>query len=301
MRKTRLTWINGKITESGDAKISILSHSLHYGSGIFEGIRFYAAERGPAIFRLREHIDRLFRGAEKIGMAPEYSKQDAIAAIKKLVMSSGLGSGYIRPIFFYGEGPMQVIPKNVPSSLAISVWPLDSYLKSGSVRVAVSGYTRPDCNATDTNVKLSGNYSSSVLAGLEAVRNGFHEALMLDSRGFIAEGTAQNIFFAGGENENIICTPKPGSILPGITRDSVITIAKDLKFKVLEQGLRIRGIGKFSESFFSGTATGIAPISRIGDVTFRGSRGHITKKLKSEFIDAVHGRIGKYGRWLTYV
>jgi len=295
---TGLIWMNRNIVSLKDAGIHPLTHSLHYGSSVFEGIKFYDTKKGSAVFRLKDHIERLFKAASVMGMEPPYTKSETISAIQKLIRAAKLKSGYIRPLLYYGVGAMQVIPKKPPVNMLIAVWPLDSYLDAKIVKVTISNYAKINPNATEVGVKLSGNYVNSILAGLEARKKGFHEALLLDTNGFIAEGSAENIFFVSGSE---IITPKQGSILPGITRDSLIKIARDIDYDAKETDIKVGELKNFSESFFCGTATEIVPISQIDNIKYGKNAGSVTTKLKSEFMKIVNGENKKYEKWLTYI
>lgn len=295
---SNFVWVNGKIINGENANVPLLAHSLHYGSGVFEGVRFYKTCRGISIFRLGDHLSRFFDGIKAVGAGINYSKQEMSNAAIELIKSNNLREGYIRLLFYYGEGAMQVVPKDASLNFAIAAWPLKSYLDADIVKASISRYRRISGDATKVDAKLSGNYINSLLAGLEARKKGFHEALLLDSKGCIAEGPAENIFFA---RDNLLFTPKPGSILPGITRDSLIRIAGDMEYKVKEADIRPNELKNFTEAFFCGTATEIAPISRIDDILFGGKIGKVTQKLKLKFLDVAHGRSVKYRDWLTYV
>lgn len=299
MKDSNFVWVNGQILKYQKAKIPLLTHSLHYGSGVFEGVRFYKTKNGIAVFRLAEHIRRLLSGVKAVGAESPYSKSQIIDAVINLIKSNKLNNGYVRLLFYYGEGAMQVIPHDIGVNLAIAVWPLKSYLDSDIVKVMISKYKRISNSATKVDAKLSGNYINSLLAGLEAREKGFHEALLLDSNGNIAEGSAENIFFI---RENKLFTPKLGSILPGITRDSLIKIANDIGYNVNEVDIKPNKLKNFSECFLCGTATEIVGISQIEGYAKYGNRiGKVTQKLKSEFLDIVHGNNKKYNKWLTYI
>ena len=290
--------MNGELLGLDEAKVPLLTHSLHYGSAVFEGIRFYRAEKGTALFRLDEHIDRLLKGASIAGMSIPYSKSELAGAIKELVVANGLKEGYVRPLAYYGQGAMQVIPHRLETNVAIAAWPLKSYLSAGLARISISRYRRISRSSTDMSVKLSGNYVNSLLAGLEARKKGFHEALLLDERGHVAEGSAENIFFA---KEGELFTPKTGNILPGITRDSIIRISTNISIKVNEADITPEELGDFEESFLCGTATEINPVIQIDGIKFGSSIGRLTKKLMQEFSNAVHGKNKKYSKWLAYI
>lgn len=296
--KSGFAWMNGRFIGLNEANVPLLTHSLHYGSAVFEGIRFYSAEKGTALLRLDEHLQRLLKGASIAGINVPYSKSQLAGAIKRLIRMNCLKEGYIRLLAYYGQGAMQVIPHRLESNVAAAAWPLKSYLDAELARISISKYRRISRSSTEMSVKLSGNYTNSLLAGLEARKKGFHEALLLDENGNVAEGSAENIFFArGGE----LFTPKPENILPGITRDSIIRISRDIGIRVNEADIKPHEFGTFEESFFCGTAAEISPVVQIDDIKFGNSAGRLTKRLKQEFTGAVRGKNKKYSKWLDYI
>lgn len=296
--KTKLVWLNGKFIPFKKAQVPLLTHSLHYGSAVFEGIRCYDTRKGPAIFRLKDHIDRLFHSAAVLGMKITFTKKEIIKAIKETVKKNNLKECYIRPIVYYGE-KMGLFPLGAPLHFAIAAWPWGKYLNKESVAVKVSSFIRLHPHSSIMTAKISGHYFNSILASLEAKKAGFDEALLLDSSGNIAEGPGENIFFI--RNKSVI-TPQKRTILPGITRDSIITIAKDLGYRITEKNIKPTELKNFSEVFFTGTAVEINAIGRINNIEFNsGEEGKITKKIKNIYLKIVHGEIKKYEKWLDYI
>ncbi len=300
MEKVDLIWMNGEFIPWNEAKIHVLAHSLHYGSGVFEGIRFYETYNGgTAVFRLKEHIDRLFFSAEAFEMDIPYSKQEINDVILETVRKNDVKSGYIRPIIFYGYGKMGLNPKGADLNVCIAVWPWGSYLGEEMVKVKTSSIIRIHPESSETKAKITGHYANSIQANQEAVNAGFNEALLLDFEGNVAEGPGENIFIV---KDGKLITPEEGNILVGITRDSIFKIAKDNNIEVLEKTLTLDELKESDEAFFTGTAAEVTPIKQadeniIGD----GNIGPITNKLKTLFEDAIHGKIQKYSEWLTYV
>lgn len=281
-----------------NAKVHILTHSLHYGSSVFEGIHSYKTEQGIAIFRLDDHIDRFFLSANAISMKLKFSKQQLKSAIKKLVKVNKVSDAYIRPLAYYGYGNVGVFPKDVPTNVALLTVPWEHYF-SKPLRIKISKYVRHSEKETVYGTKLSGNYANSILAMYEAREKGFDEALMLDDDNFIAEGPAENIFAV---KNKILTTPNSRSALPGITRKSIMQLAKDMGFKAYERKVSLREAKNADELFFCGTATEVAPIisvdsKRIGN----GKAGAITLKIRDKFNDIVRGKDKKYRKWLTYI
>jgi branched-chain amino acid aminotransferase len=289
--------LDGAFVESKTARVPLLTHSLHYGSAVFEGERFYATSNGPAIFRLEDHTKRLFHSAKVMGMDIPFSRTQIIKATKELIIKNKLADGYIRPIIFYGE-KMGLAPKGCPVRVAIAAWPWGAYLGESPVRTSIVKIRRHDSRTVDPTAKVSGYYANSILATLEAKRAGADEAILLDTNGCVAEGPGENIFIV---KNNVLLTPALGSILPGITRDSIIKIAHDKKIKVLEKKLLPKELHNADEVFFTGTA---AEITAIGFVDSKkignGAVGPITKMLKESYMSIVHGTTTKYHKWLTF-
>ncbi|HEX55366.1 MAG: branched chain amino acid aminotransferase [Candidatus Altiarchaeales archaeon] len=300
--RVKKIWLNGKIIDWDDAKIHLLTHALHYGSGVFEGIRCYNTKQGPAIFRLREHIDRLFDSARLYRMEIPYSRNELCDAIKTLIKENGLNECYIRPIVFRGYGEMGLNPLNAPIDVGIAVWPWGTYLgeeglKKG-IKAKISSFQRISPNVLPSCAKATGQYINSILAKLEALDSGYDEAIMLDFRGFVSEGPGENLFIV--KNSTLFTPPEYASILPGITRNSVIRIASDFGIEVVETDI-VRGmLYNADECFFTGTAAEITPIRQIDGIEI-GDPGPITKKIQKKFFDIVQGKDSRYREWLEFV
>ena len=288
--------MDGKIVPWADAKIHVLTHALHYGSAVFEGIRFYETIDGPAIFRLKEHTARLFFSADTISMRIPFSEVEISSAIIETVKVNEIDTGYIRPLAYFGYGKMGLRPTGAPVNLSIAVWPWDSYLGANPVKVKTSPYMRIHPKSTFMDAKISGNYVNSTFAGVDAVSSGYQEALLLDFEGNVAEGTGENIFIVKNE---ILYTPPAGKILTGITRESLMTIAKDLGYSVQEKQLKVEEIYDADEAFFTGTAAEVTPIASLDDHPMKYPTGPITKKLSDTYLSIVKGKNEKYKSWLT--
>ena len=298
MIKTKYIWLNGKFIRWEEAKIHILSHALHYGSGVFEGIRCYKTRNGPAVFRLKEHIERLFNSAKFLRMKIPFKKEEIKKAIIRLIKLNRIEECYIRPIVFYGYGKMGLNPKGANIDCGIILWGWGKYLKD-EVKVKISKFIRLHPRSVISTAKICGYYVNSIFATFDAEESKFDESILLDYRGFVAEGPGENIFII---KKGIVYTPKLGSVLPGITRDSIIKIAKDLKIKVIEKDISVRELKNCDEAFFTGTAAEITPIVKIDEkIVGNGHIGEITKILKNKFYQIVRGEDKKYKNWLTYV
>ncbi|MBI5389240.1 branched-chain amino acid transaminase [Candidatus Woesearchaeota archaeon] len=296
---TEWIWMDGKFVKWADAKIHILTHTLHYGTGVFEGIRFYKTSKGPAVFRLKEHIARLFYSASAVQMSMPFTEKQISDAVCELLRKNKVTCGYIRPIAYFGYGVMGLNPKDSVVNCSIICWPWGAYLSSEPLRVRLSPYMRMHPKTTVPDAKICGNYVNSTFASVEAKNKGYHEALLLDHKGNIAEGPGENIFLVKG---NKLYTPTKGNILPGITRDSIITIAKDEGMDVVEKTLTIKDLEHADEAFFTGTAAEVVGIGTFEDKPIgNGSFGPITTKLRTIYLDAVNGRIKKYEPWLTHI
>lgn len=300
MEKVEYIWLNGKLVSWDKAKIHVLSHTLHYGSGVFEGIRFYETDDGQtAIFRLEDHIRRLFNSAATLEMTPQYTKKEIIHAIIETVKENKIKNGYIRPLIFYGYGKMGLKPDGAKLSVCIAVWPWNSYLGEKLIDVKTSKYIRIHPDSTDTNAKICGHYSNSLLAHLDAKNEGYDEALLLDYNNNVAEGPVENIFAV---RNNILITPTADNILSGITRDSIIEVAKDINLKVEERNIDLNELKKSDELFFTGTASEITGIKKIDNVIIGDEcEGPITNRLKNIYSEIVRGNNDLYLSWLTYV
>lgn len=300
MISAKKIWFNGKLVNSNKAKIHVLTHALHYGTAVFEGIRCYKTEKGPAIFRLNEHIDRLFYSASCFGMKINFKKTDLKTAVKDLVLSSGLNDCYIRPIIFYASGHLSLLPDADKIGVAIACWPWIFRIgASGGVRIRTSRFIRPHPASVPIDAKVSGYYSNSVIASQEAKNAGFDEALLLDYRGYIAEGPGENIFLV--KNSTLV-TPAEGTILAGITRESILRLAKDKGLRVIERDIRPLEVKEADEAFFVGTAVEIWPILEIDKTKIgNGKVGNITSDLMKNYQLTVRGLNKKYLSWLTFV
>ncbi|MEK6823113.1 MAG: branched-chain amino acid transaminase, partial [Nanoarchaeota archaeon] len=257
MQATDVIWMDGAFVAWDDAKVHVISHALHYASGVFEGIRFYETPEGPAIFRLQEHIDRLFVSAKKIGMQIPFTREQLVRATVELIAKNKVGSGYIRPIAFFGYGGMGLTPKGAAINVAIACWPWPAFLGDKPIKVKTSSFIRIHPKSTHADAKITGHYINSLLAAQEAHAEGYDEALLLDWEGFVAEGPGENVFAV---KDGVLYTPPLGAILPGITRDSVITIARDLGIEVRQMTLTPQDLRNAEELFFTGTAVEVAPI-----------------------------------------
>lgn len=299
MQKTETIWQNGKFVPWDDAKIHVMTHTLHYGGGAFEGIRFYKTAEGPAIFRLKEHVERLFYSAKTLNIELPYSKEDVITAIKEVVRNSNLEAGYIRPIAFYGYGKMGVNPIGNPIEFVIACWPWGAYLPHESIDIKISSYIRIHPDSTVVDAKLCGHYINGILASLELQGTHYHEALFLDSKGNITEGVGENFFMV---KDGVIYTPKLGGILAGITRDTIIKLAGSLGYKVVEIDISLNDAYQADEAFFTGTAAEITAIRSINDKLLGdGGAGKVTSIIKQAFLDLVHGKNPAYMDYLTRI
>jgi branched-chain amino acid aminotransferase len=298
MQTTETIWLNGKLIPWHEAKIHILTHTLHYGGGAFEGIRVYPAVQGPAIFRLEEHVERFFYSCVTLKMPITYSQNEMIEAIKNVVRVNQLTHGYIRPIAFYGYGNMKLDPINSPVEVAIACWPWGAYLPHESIDIKTSNYIRIHPDSTVSDAKLCGHYVNSILATLDLQGTHYHEALFLDANGNIAEGTGENFFMI---KNKVIYTPKLGGILAGITRHTVIQLAQGLGLSVVETDLKPEDAYAADECFFTGTAAEVTPIRSIDDKVISEGVGEITAQIKEAYLAVVHGRNADFVKYLTVV
>lgn len=298
IKETKFIWMDGKFVKWEDAKVHVLTHALHYGSAVFEGIHSYKTDDGTAIFRLDEHIERLFYSANALSMKLKFAKQQLKNTIKKLIKINKLDDAYVRPLAYYGYGNIGVYPKDISVNIAIITISWEHYY-SKDLRIMTSKYPRHSEKSTIFGAKISGNYANSILAMHEARKKGFDEALMLDDKGFVAEGPAENIFIV--KNGNLI-TPNSKSALHGITRNSILKISSDLGIKAYEKEVTLSDVRNADELFFSGTATEIAPIISIDGKNIGDKKtGEITLKIRNRFYDIVRGKDRKYRKWLNYV
>lgn len=297
-------WFDGKFVEWADAKCHVLSHVIHYGSAVFEGLRCYETKRGPAVFRLRDHVKRLYDSAKIYRMEIPYTQADFERAIIETVSINRLNACYIRPIVFRGLGAMGVNPKGCPIHCVVAAWSWGKYLGDEAmekgVSVRISSWQRPAPNTFPTLAKAAGNYLNSQLIKVEAVNDGFDEGIALDHYGFVSEGSGENIFLV--RNGAIYTPPSSSSILPGITRHCVITLARDLGIRIRQQVIPREALYIADEVFFSGTAAEITPVTRIDNIAIGdGRRGPITERVQSSFFAIIAGaEEDKYG-WFTPV
>ncbi|RIK07765.1 MAG: branched chain amino acid aminotransferase [Acidobacteria bacterium] len=302
MEKVDYIWMDGDLVPWDDANVHLLTHSLHYGLGVFEGIRCYATKQGPAVFRLTDHMRRLHRSAKIHLMQMNYSVDELVEATKNVVRANSVDACYIRPLVWLGYGEMGLNPLNCEVRTAVAVWPWGTYLgedgiKRG-VRVRVSSYRRLDPNVIPPAAKATGQYINSILAKVEALKSGYDEAIMLNTAGFVTDGSGENIFVV---RDGVITTPPTSSgALEGITRDSVMQIARDLGYEVKVDNLVRADLYLADEAFFSGTAAEVVPIREIDDRVI-GEPGPITKKVQESFFSAVHGELERYSHWLEHV
>jgi len=296
-------WLDGEMVPWREAKTHVLTHTLHYGMGVFEGVRAYHAEQGTAIFRLKEHTDRLFRSAKILNMPMPYDKDEINAATLAAVRDNNLDSAYIRPMCFYGSEGMGLRADNLKTHVMIAAWEWGSYLgddnmKNG-IKVRTSSYTRHHVNIAMCKAKANGNYMNSMMALQEAMACGCDEALLLDVDGFVAEGSGENFFLV---RNGIIYTPELTSALEGITRETVMQIAAECGYEVREKRITRDEVYVADEAFFTGTAAEVTPIRELdGRAIGNGGRGPVTEKLQSLYFDYVHGRKDEHQDWLSVV
>lgn len=303
MEPAKVIWMDGKLVPWDDAKVHILTHSLHYGSGVFEGIRCYMTSRGPAIFRLTDHLKRLHESAHILMMDIPYSIEQLTTAVKDTVRENDLGECYIRPLVHRGYGHMGINPLNSPVVVSISVWKWGAYLGEEGVtkgiRAKISSYHRNHINCVPVKAKATGNYLNGILAKMEALKDGYHEAIMLDTEGNISEGTGENLFVV---YHGRVKTVDERSILLGITRDSVMTLCGDTGKPVHETTLTRGQLYSAEEAFFTGTAAEITPIREVDHRKIgTGSPGPITKEVQERYAAVVRGQDPKYHHWCEWV
>jgi len=303
LNKTEKIWMDGRLVNWDDANVHVLTHTLHYGLGVFEGIRCYKTETGPAIFRLREHVKRLFESAKIFMMVIPFTQEEVFKAVIDTVKATGLDACYIRPLAYIGYGAMGLYPKGNPINLSIAAWPWGSYLGEDGlekgIRVKTSSFIRNHVNSNMSRGKVCGYYVNSQLAKREAITMGYDEALLLDTEGYVSEGAGENVFVV---RNGVLKTTPLTSILEGITRDSVMRIAGDEKIPLREDRFTRDEIYVSDEAFFAGTAAELTPIRELDDrAVGTGRPGEITKRIQTVFFDAVYGRSRKYEDWLTFI
>jgi len=297
-------WMDGDFVAWDDAKVHVLTHALHYGTGVFEGVRAYETPKGTAIFRHADHVDRLFKSAEMYFMEVPFSKAEIAAATRDLISRNGLRSCYVRPVVYRGAGPMGLYPLNCPVEVFIAAWEWGAYLgddgKAKGVRAKVSSWRRLPSSAVIPAAKATGQYVNSVLAKIEADKAGYEEGILLDDRGMVCEGTGENLFIV---KDGRIATPGwSADILGGITRSSAIQIAEDLGYAVEIRDVARGELYMADEIFMTGTAAELTPIREIDDHPVGSGRpGEITLQVQQEFEDALHGRSARYAEWLDVV
>jgi len=304
VKQADLIWMNGELVAWEDAKVHVLTHGLHYGTGVFEGIRCYDTEIGPAVFRHREHMQRLTRSAELYYMPLPYDVEAMRAATLELIGRNGLRSCYIRPLAYRGYGQMGLNPLEAPVDVTIAVWEWGAYLgeegKSKGIRAKVSSWRRISPASLIPSAKASGQYLNSVLAKIESVKAGYEEAILLDDHDHVCEGSGENIFVVW--EGRIITPPAAASILDGITRKSAMQIARDLGVEVIERDIARAELYLADEVFMTGTAAELVPVREIDDHTVgTGTPGEVTRAVQTAFEDALHGRSERYREWLDPV
>jgi branched-chain amino acid aminotransferase len=296
-------WYDGKMVNWRDATTHVLTHTLHYGMGVFEGVRAYKTDKGTAIFRLKEHTDRLFRSAHILQMKMPYSKEEMMEAQKAAVRENNLESAYMRPMAFYGAEAMGISAKTLSTHVIVAAWKWGAYMGQDAldngIRVKTSSFSRHHVNITMCKAKANGNYMNSILAHQEAALDGYDEALLLDVDGFVAEGSGENIFII---RNGKLFTPDLTSALEGITRDTILQLAAEIGLSVIEKRITRDEVYSADEAFFTGTAAEVTPIRELDRRSIgTGTAGPITKQLQKMYFDAVTGKSAKHADWLTLV
>ena len=297
-------WHNGTFVPWEDMKIHVMSHVIHYGSGVFEGIRCYKTERGPAVFRLDEHIDRMFASCKIYRMQIPYTREEIRQAILDTVRENKLESCYVRPLVYRGYGELGVSPRKCPVDVIIGAWEWGKYLGPEAlekgVNVCVSSWNRAAPNTYPALAKATGNYLNSQLVKLEALENGYDEGIVLDVEGFVSEGSGENVFMV--KDDGIVTPPSSCSILPGITRHSVIVLARELGYEVVKRRIPREALYIADEVFLTGTAAEVTPVATVDRIPVGdGKRGEITKKVQDALFDILEGRVPDRHNWLTLV
>jgi branched-chain amino acid aminotransferase len=302
IQKVDKIWMDGTLVDWDDAKIHVLTHTLHYGSGVFEGVRAYATADGPAVFRLTDHIRRLFDSASMLMIEVPFSIEQIVEAVKETVRVNNVDECYIRPLIYLGYGEMGLNPLPCPVNVSVAVWPWGTYLGEEGirhgVRMKVSSWRRQDPNIIPPAAKVTGLYVNSSLAKVEALKCGYDEAILLNPQGYVSECTGENIFVVKGGR--IITPPLAAGALDGITRDSVWTIARDLGYEVVEENLLRSDLYIADEAFLTGTAAEVVPIRSVDDRMI-GEPGEMTRKIQETYFAAIRGEVEAYKGWLEYV
>ena len=297
-------WMNGELVPWHEAKVHVLSHALHYGSGVFEGIRAYETSRGPAVWHLEAHLDRMYDSASIYFMEIPYTRDQLVQATKDVIRANDLPACYIRPIAFRGYGEIGVNPLANPVDVSIAAWPWGAYLGEDAleqgVRVKVSSWKRHDQNSLPSSAKATGGYLVSILAKIDSLKSGYDEAVLLNHEGHVGEGSGENIFVV--KDGDLFTPPTGDGCLAGVTRNSVMTMARDLGYTMTERSLVRTDLYLADEVFFTGTAAEITPIREVDDrAVGEGRRGPVTKSLQDAFFAATKGDDPRYADWLTYV
>ena len=302
LQKVDRIWMDGELVPWDEARIHVLTHSLHYGSGVFEGIRAYATSRGPAVFRLTDHIHRLFNSAKIYLIDIPWTPEQLVEAVKETIRVNGLDACYIRPIVFLGYGEMGLNPLSCPVNVSIAVWPWGTYLGDEGlrrgVRTKISSWQRHDPNAVPVAAKGTGMYTNSSMAKVEALKAGYDEAILLSPQGYVSECTGENLFVV--KNGRILTPPVAAGALEGITQDSVATIARDLGYEIAETNLLRTDLYLAEEAFLTGTAAEVVPIRSVDDREI-GEPGPITRRIQEVFFAAVKGEVDRYKDWNEHV
>lgn len=296
-------WYDGKLVDWRSATTHVLTHTLHYGMGVFEGVRAYKTDKGTAIFRLQEHTDRLFNSARILGMKMPFTKEQIMEAQRAAVRENKLESAYIRPMAFYGAEAMGIAAKTLSTHVICAAWSWGAYMGDEAltkgIRVKTSSFARHHVNITMCKAKANGNYMNSILAHQEAAQDGYDEALLLDVDGFVAEGSGENVFIV---RKGKLYTPDLTSALEGITRDTIVQLAKEIGLEVIEKRITRDEVYVADEAFFTGTAAEVTPIRELDNRAIgSGTRGPITEKLQAMYFDVVKGKSAKHAGWLTLV
>lgn len=304
MEATKLIWVNGKMTPWEDANVHFLTHGLHYGTGVFEGIRAYDTPGGTAVFRLTDHMQRLRNGAKVYWVPVEYSTEELVEAVKQVLRENELAEGYIRPLVFFGSGSMGLNPEGADPMCLIACWPWGAYLGDdgleNGIRVKISSWRRIDQGSFIPNAKGVGGYVNSVLAKREALRSGYDEALLLNNDGMVCEGSGENLFLV---SHGVVSTPPIASgILAGITRDSVMTILREEGYEVVERVITRSDVYYADELFLTGTAAEVTPIREVDDLTIGvGKPGPVTKFVQERYMAIVKGETPDHDEWREYI